>query len=163
MSFNSSLRSKLITKENARLLLGGLRMKGKKIIFTNGCFDVLHPGHVDYLTKARDLGDFMVLGLNTDSSVKRLGKAPNRPVNNEQARALVLAGLTCIDAVVLFDENTPYELIDYLQPDVVVKGNDYKPEEVVGYDIMKARGGQVVTIPLLEGFSTTKLIDKLRQ
>jgi rfaE bifunctional protein nucleotidyltransferase chain/domain len=162
MSFHSLLTSKIIKKEDAARTISGLRLKGKKIIFTNGCFDILHPGHVDYLCQARDLGGYLVLGLNTDSSVKRLNKAPNRPVNNEQARAVVLAGLACIDAIILFDEDTPYELIKLLQPDVVVKGNDYKPEEVVGYDLMKQRGGQVITIPLLEGFSTTKLIEKLK-
>lgn len=162
MSFHSQLTNKIIAKEDASRIITGLRLKGKKIIFTNGCFDILHPGHVDYLAQARDLGGFLVLGLNTDSSVKRLNKAPNRPVNNEQARAKVLAGLGCVDAIILFDEDTPYELIKFLQPDVVVKGNDYKPEAVVGYDLMKQRGGEVITIPMLEGFSTSRLIEKLK-
>lgn len=161
MSFHDQLKTKLVLKEDAARTINGLRLKGKKIIFTNGCFDILHPGHVDYLTQARDLGGYMVVGLNTDNSVKKLNKAPNRPVNDEMARAKVLAALACIDAIILFDEETPYELIKLLQPDVIVKGNDYKPEEVVGHDIVKARGGEVITIPLLEGYSTTALIKKL--
>lgn len=141
----------------------GLRRSKKKIVFTNGCFDILHPGHVDYLSQARDLGDFLILGLNTDNSVKRLNKAPNRPINNEQTRALVLAGLASIDAIVLFDEETPYELIKLIKPDVLVKGDDYTVEKIVGYDVVKAQGGEVVTIPFLEGYSTTKLIQKILQ
>jgi D-glycero-beta-D-manno-heptose 1-phosphate adenylyltransferase len=162
MSFHDQLKTKLALKEDAVRTINGLRLKGKKIIFTNGCFDILHPGHVDYLTQARDLGGYMIVGLNTDNSVRKLNKAPNRPVNDEMARAKVLAALACVDAVVLFDEETPYELIKLIQPDVIVKGNDYKAEEVVGYDIVKSRGGEVITIPLLEGFSTTKLVEKLR-
>jgi D-glycero-beta-D-manno-heptose 1-phosphate adenylyltransferase len=162
MSFHSQLKSKIVSGEDASRIINGLRLKGKKIVFTNGCFDILHPGHVDYLSQARDLGNFLVLGLNTDGSVKRLNKAPNRPVNNEQSRAMVLAALSSVDLIVFFNEDTPYELIKLLQPDVLVKGSDYKAENVVGYDIVKARGGEVITIPFLEGFSTTSLIEKLR-
>ncbi|MBA3663431.1 MAG: D-glycero-beta-D-manno-heptose 1-phosphate adenylyltransferase [Bacteroidetes bacterium] len=162
MSFHDQLKDKVVFKEDALRTINGLRLKGKKIIFTNGCFDILHPGHVDYLTKARDLGGYMILGLNTDGSVKKLNKAPNRPVNTELARASVLAALACVDAIIFFDEETPYELIKFLQPDVLVKGNDYKAEEVIGFEIMKARGGEVVTIPLLEGFSTTGLLERLK-
>ena len=161
MSFHKQLKNKIITKEIALGRLISLRLSNKKIVFTNGCFDILHPGHVDYLSQARDTGDFLILGLNTDSSVKRLNKALNRPVNNEQTRALVLAGLASIDAIVLFDEETPYELIKYLKPDVLVKGNDYKVEDIVGYDLVKANGGDVITIPFLEGYSTSKLIEKI--
>ncbi|MDI1353917.1 MAG: D-glycero-beta-D-manno-heptose 1-phosphate adenylyltransferase [bacterium] len=161
MSFHKQLRDKIITKEVAAKRLNALRKAGKKIVFTNGCFDILHPGHVDYLSQARDLGDFLVLGLNTDRSVKKLEKAPNRPINSEQTRALVLAGLACVDAIVWFDEVTPYELIKYLQPDVLVKGNDYAVETIVGYDVVKARGGAVITIPMLDGYSTTALIKKI--
>ncbi|MBI2720699.1 MAG: D-glycero-beta-D-manno-heptose 1-phosphate adenylyltransferase [Bacteroidetes bacterium] len=162
MSFHDQLKTKIVLKEDAFRTINGLRLKGKKIIFTNGCFDILHPGHVDYLTQARDLGGYLILALNTDASVKKLSKAPNRPVNNEQARAAVLCALSCVDAVIFFEEETPYELIKFLQPDVLVKGNDYKVEEVVGYDVVKAKGGEVITIPLLEGFSTTKLIESLK-
>ncbi|HXD92429.1 MAG TPA: D-glycero-beta-D-manno-heptose 1-phosphate adenylyltransferase [Bacteroidia bacterium] len=136
-------------------------MFNQKIIFTNGCFDILHQGHVEYLSKAKDFGNKLIIGLNTDASVKRQNKSPERPINNEQSRAFILAALGIVDAVVLFDENTPYDLIKAVQPDVLVKGADYKAEEIVGYDIVKARGGEVVTIELTQGFSTTALINKI--
>jgi D-glycero-beta-D-manno-heptose 1-phosphate adenylyltransferase len=161
MSFHQQLRDKIISKEKALKLISALRSSGKKIVFTNGCFDIIHPGHVDYLSQARDLGDYLVLGLNTDRSVKMLEKAPNRPINSEETRALVLAGLASVDAIVFFDEQTPYELIKFLQPDVLVKGNDYTIEQVVGNDIVAKNGGQVITIPLLQGYSTTALIKKI--
>lgn len=164
MSFHELLKNKIASKEQAREKLEILRSKNaKKVVFTNGCFDILHPGHVDYLSQARDLGDVLVLGLNTDVSVKRLNKAPDRPVNNEQARAMVLAGQACIDLIVFFDEETPYELIKFLQPDVLVKGDDYKAENIVGYDIVKAKGGEVITIPFLKGYSTTAIINKIKK
>ncbi|MDP3567461.1 D-glycero-beta-D-manno-heptose 1-phosphate adenylyltransferase [Sediminibacterium sp.] len=137
------------------------KKSGKKVVFTNGCFDIIHPGHVDYLAKARDLGDYLILGLNTDKSVRLLNKAPNRPLNNEFARAIVLAAFACIDTIVLFDEQTPLELIKFLRPNVLVKGDDYQVEKIVGYDSVIANGGTVVTIPFLEGYSTTKLIEKI--
>ena len=135
----------------------------KKVVFTNGCFDILHAGHVDYLSKARSLGDALVVGLNTDASVKRQGKSPERPINNQDARARVLASLLIVDAVVLFDEDTPYELIKLVQPDVLVKGADYNPENIVGADIVKANGGEVVTIELTPGYSTTGILASLKQ
>ena len=134
------------------------RSQGLKVVFTNGCFDILHRGHVEYLSKAADMGDVLVVGLNTDASVKRL-KGEGRPINDEQARALVLASLSFVDAVVLFDEDTPYELIKAIRPDVLVKGADYKPEEIVGYDIVTSYGGKVETVPLVEGYSTTQLLN----
>jgi rfaE bifunctional protein nucleotidyltransferase chain/domain len=161
MSFHQQLKNKIVSKEDALNKINAQKLSGKKIVFTNGCFDIIHPGHVDYLSHARDLGDLLVLGLNTDNSVKRLQKAPNRPINNEQARASVLAALASIDLVVLFDEDTPYELINYLQPNILVKGNDYEIEKIVGYDVVTANGGKVITIPFLEGFSTTNLIKKI--
>jgi rfaE bifunctional protein nucleotidyltransferase chain/domain len=163
MSYHKKLNEKLVTKERLTKLINFWRFKNKKIVFTNGCFDILHPGHVDYLSRARDLGNILILGLNTDASVKRQNKADNRPINNEQARAIVLAGLESVDAVILFDEDTPHELIKFVQPDVLVKGADYKAEEIVGFDTVTAKGGQVMTIPLLEGFSTTMLIEKLKK
>jgi len=161
MSFHKKLSEKFNSKESLQPLLKSWSEAGYKVVFTNGCFDILHRGHVEYLCHARDLGDKLVLGLNTDASVKRQGKSPERPVNDEKTRATILAGLECIDAIILFDEDTPYELIRFVQPDVLVKGNDYKAEEIVGYDIVSAKGGQVITIPLVQGFSTTKLIEKL--
>lgn len=150
-----------MSKEGALIKLEQLKQAGKKSVFTNGCFDILHPGHVDYLCHARDLGDFLVLGLNTDFSVKLLNKAPNRPINNESTRALVLAGLSCVDAIVLFNEQTPLELIRFLLPDVLVKGSDYAVEKIVGYDIVMNNGGSVKTVPMIEGYSTTKMIEKI--
>jgi len=161
MSFHRLLKDKVVSKEMALQRVNTLRSEQKKVVFTNGCFDIVHPGHVDYLCQARDLGDFLVLGLNTDRSVKSLNKAPNRPINNEHTRAIVLAGLACIDLVVMFDEETPYDLIKLLQPSILVKGNDYAVENIVGYDIVTANGGEVITIPMLEGYSTTKLIEKI--
>jgi D-glycero-beta-D-manno-heptose 1-phosphate adenylyltransferase len=163
MSYNSKLSQKIVETENLKRLLNVDRFHGRRIVFTNGCFDILHKGHVEYLTKARDLGNILVLGLNTDASVKRQNKSPERPVNDQDTRAMILAALECVDYVVLFDEDTPYELIKAVQPDVLVKGADYKPEEIVGYDIVKARGGQTITIALTEGFSTTGLIQKLKR
>jgi rfaE bifunctional protein nucleotidyltransferase chain/domain len=161
MSFHDQLKNKIALKESALQAISAQKANGKKIVFTNGCFDIIHPGHIDYLTQARDLGDVLVLGLNTDNSVRRLNKAPNRPINSEQARATVLAGLACIDHIILFDEETPYGLISFLKPDVLVKGDDYQVEKIVGYDVVMAGGGKVVTIPFLEGYSTTKLIQKI--
>ena len=131
--------------------------QGSKVVFTNGCFDILHRGHVEYLAKAADMGDVLVVGLNTDASVRRL-KGESRPINNQEARALVLASLSFVDAVVLFDEDTPYELIKAVRPDVLVKGADYKPEEIVGYDIVTSYGGKVEVVDLVEGYSTTQLL-----
>ena len=137
------------------------RTQGLRIVFTNGCFDLLHRGHVEYLAKASDKGDVLVVGLNTDASVRRL-KGESRPINDENARALVLASLAFVDTVVLFDEDTPYELIKAVRPDVLVKGADYKPEDIVGYDIVTAYGGKVETIDLVEGYSTTGIIIALK-
>ena len=163
MNYHHKLSSKQFTKETLKPLLESLAGQGKKIVFTNGCFDILHRGHVEYLCHARDLGDYLVLGLNTDESVKRLGKSPERPINTEETRATILAGLECVDAIVLFNEDTPLELITCIQPDVLVKGNDYKAEDIVGYDIVTNKGGKVITINLVEGFSTTKLIEKMKK
>ena len=163
MNYHHKLSSKQVTKETLKPLLESLADQGKKIVFTNGCFDILHRGHVEYLCHARDLGDYLVLGLNTDESVKRLGKSPERPINSEETRATILAGLECVDAIVLFNEDTPLELIAFIEPDVLVKGNDYKAEDIVGYDIVTAKGGKVITINLVEGFSTTTLIEKIKK
>ncbi len=135
---------------------------GDKVVFTNGCFDLLHQGHIDYLCKAADLGNKLVVGLNTDNSVKRL-KGEQRPIIAEQSRALLLAALQFIDLVVLFDENTPYELISKIFPDILVKGNDYTICEIAGHDIVTGHGGKVITVDLLESFSTSSLIEKIKQ
>jgi len=163
MSYHSKLSKKIVEADQLERLMNFERFHDKKIVFTNGCFDILHRGHVEYLTKARDLGNVLVLGLNTDASVKRQNKSPERPINNQETRATIIAALECVDYVVLFDEETPYELIKLVKPDVLVKGSDYKPDEIVGSDIVNERGGRVVTIPLTEGFSTTGLIEKLKK
>ncbi|MBW6460017.1 MAG: D-glycero-beta-D-manno-heptose 1-phosphate adenylyltransferase [Bacteroidales bacterium] len=136
------------------------RFQMRKIVFTNGCFDVLHRGHIEYLSKARDLGDMLIIGLNTDDSVKRI-KGEGRPVQDQASRALILASLRFVEAVILFDEDTPYDLISMIKPDVLVKGGDYSEETIVGADIVKENGGEVVTIPLVEGYSTSGLIKVL--
>ncbi|AZS30383.1 D-glycero-beta-D-manno-heptose 1-phosphate adenylyltransferase [Butyricimonas faecalis] len=149
------------TAKEAENTLSLWRFKDDKIVFTNGCFDILHKGHIEYLAKAASLGTKLVIGLNTDASVKRL-KGDSRPVNDENARALLLASLVFVDKVILFDTDTPRDLIDFVQPDVLVKGGDYKPEEIVGYDIVKAKGGEIVTLDFVEGYSTTSLIEKMK-
>lgn len=162
MNYFEKINNKLLDGEKLAKWLDDCHKNGKKIVFSNGCFDILHRGHVEYLAKAAAFGDVMIIGLNTDASVKRL-KGPSRPVNDEKSRAFVLAGLEFVSAVVLFDEDTPYNLIKTVQPDVLVKGSDYKPENIVGYDIVTAKGGKVETIDLVEGFSTTKTIEKMKK
>ena len=138
------------------------RLATGAVVFTNGVFDLLHPGHVELLEAARAEGAALVVGVNGDESVRRLGKGAGRPVTGEAARARVLAGLAAVDCVVLFDEETPQALIEALAPDVLVKGADYAREAIVGADWVEARGGRVVRVPLLPGFSTTSLVERLR-
>lgn len=132
----------------------------KSVVFTNGVFDILHRGHIEYLAKAAALGDLLVIGLNTDESVKRI-KGPSRPFVDQDSRAFNLAAITFVSAVIFFNEDTPYNLIKTIQPNFLVKGGDYKPEEIVGYDIVKAKGGQIITMPLVEGYSSTRIINKI--
>ncbi len=141
-------------------LLAFWRFKNKKIVFTNGCFDILHYGHVKYLAKAADKGDILIIGLNTDTSVKAL-KGDNRPIVDEQSRGILLASLHFVDAVVLFDEETPKRIIEYIKPRILVKGGDYNPAEIVGYDFVTKTGGTVTTIELAKGFSTSSIIEKI--
>ena len=128
-----------------------------KIVFTNGCFDILHRGHVEYLQKAKTFGDRLIVGLNSDASVRRL-KGETRPIQDQESRKIILEALRCVDEVIIFDEDTPYELIKKIQPDILVKGADYSPEDIVGYDIVKAKGGEVRTVEFVEGHSTSKII-----
>ena len=139
------------------------RALGKRIVFTNGVFDNLHPGHVRYLRDARALGDLLIIGVNSDRSVKALGKAPDRPINPEQERVEVLEALASVDAVVIFDEETPHEIISAIQPDILVKGADWGENAIVGRDVVEARGGKVVRIKLADGYSTTSIINKIKQ
>lgn len=159
MHFVEHIKSKIVTPsffdEHRETL------QQQQMVFTNGCFDIIHRGHVSYLAQARQLGDLLVVGLNSDASVRRL-KGPSRPVNDEASRALVLASLEMVDYVVVFDEDTPYNLIKKTQPDVLVKGGDYTLDNIVGADLVMQRGGKVLTIPFVEGFSTTSIIDNLK-
>jgi rfaE bifunctional protein nucleotidyltransferase chain/domain len=138
------------------------RMKGDRIVFTNGCFDLLHRGHVTYLEQAAALGSRLVVGLNSDASVRHQGKAPDRPLNDQGSRARVLAALRCVDAVVIFDDDTPLELIKAITPDVLVKGGDWSVDRIVGANVVKANGGEVHSLPLVDGFSTTGLVERIK-
>jgi D-glycero-beta-D-manno-heptose 1-phosphate adenylyltransferase len=151
---------KIVTLNEAKIQTEVWKNAGLKIVFTNGCFDILHLGHVDYLEKARNLGDKLILGLNTDQSVSQL-KGPSRPIVPQQARARVMAALSFVDLVVLFDDPTPYELIKYLTPNYLVKGSDYVISNIVGADWVIAQGGEIKTITLSEGFSTSNIITKI--
>lgn len=153
----SSLQQKILTLPQLLERFG--RPRSDTVVFTNGCFDLLHRGHVEYLTAARQLGDRLVLGLNTDASVSRL-KGPGRPVTPEQDRATVLAGLAAVDAITFFDEDTPRNLIATLLPDVLVKGGDYRPDDIVGKTEVEAAGGKVIVLPYLEGRSTTDILQR---
>ncbi len=161
MTKQEKILQKLLSKEEAVAKVQSWQNNGNTVVFSNGCFDIIHPGHSDYLAKAADFGDKLVLGLNTDDSVRRL-KGSTRPVIKENDRARLLASFEFVDAVVLFDEDTPEKLIDSLLPDVLVKGKDYEIKEIVGADIVLKNGGRVETIELTDGFSTTELIKNIK-
>ena len=154
--------SKLLTPGGLAAWLASVRRQKKKVVFTNGCFDVLHVGHVRYLHRARSLGDLLVIGLNTDASVRRL-KGPGRPVNSEKDRAEVLGSLASVDAVVLFDDPTPLALIRKVKPDWLVKGGDWKKKDIVGSDFVEGRGGKVRSLPFVKGFSTTAVLEAIQK
>jgi len=156
------IQSKILDIEQLERKLAYWNFKNQKIVFSNGCFDILHRGHIEYLAKASSFGDIFIIGVNTDNSVKRL-KGKNRPVQDEYARALVLSSLHFVSAVVYFDEDTPYELIKKVQPDVLIKGSDYKVEEIVGNDIVMQKGGEVKTIDFIPGYSTSSIIEQLKK
>lgn len=161
MDYLSLIKNKIVADKKILFsTLNQWHFKNEKIVFTNGCFDIIHKGHIEYLAKAAGLGTKLVIGLNTDTSVKRL-KGESRPINNQEARATLLSALIFVDKVVFFDEDTPYELIKYIQPDILVKGSDYKAEEIVGYDIVKNKGGEIITIDLTAGYSTTSILNKI--
>jgi len=152
-----------MTRDDAVALVDRARRSRQTIVFTNGVFDVLHPGHVRYLRDARALGDLLIVGVNSDRSARALGKAPDRPINPESERAEVLAALRSVDAVVVFDEDTPHAIITALQPDILVKGADWGADAIVGREIVEARGGKVVRIELAQGYSTTAIIERIRK
>ena len=171
MSHLQRLNQKILNESQLLLELEICRFAGKKVVFTNGCFDILHKGHVTYLAAAADCGDVLVLALNSDDSVKRQGKGDDRPVNGFDARSTVVAGLGFVDYVIEFDADTPFDLIESLKPDVLVKGGDYDPNEsdinskkyIVGREVVLQHNGEVKTIDLVAGFSTTNLINKLKK
>lgn len=154
-----TIKNKILSPDRLQKQLEVWRNHHQKIVFTNGCFDILHVGHIEYLAQAKEKGDILIIGLNSDNSVRRL-KGENRPINPQNARAELLSALFFVDAVVFFSEDTPYELIKTVQPDILVKGADYKAENVVGFDIVTAKGGKVETISLVEGYSTTNICNK---
>ena len=154
--------TKILKLDEAIIKVAGWQRADQKVVFTNGCFDIVHLGHIDYLEKARALGDRLVLGLNTDTSVSGL-KGPSRPVVNEYARARLMAALAFVDTVILFDEPTPRALIEALKPDILVKGDDYSPETIVGADFVTKNGGTVETVPLVKGYSTTAMIARIKE
>ena len=154
------IHNKIINRSSIESYITDQKKSNKKIVFTNGCFDVIHFGHVDYLSKARNLGDFLVIGLNSDASVKRL-KGDSRPINEEHARAFVLAAMEFVDAVVVFEEDTPKNIIEDIIPDVLVKGGDYDIKNIVGADLVLANGGSVELMKFVDGFSSSKIIKKL--
>jgi len=151
----------MFTDADALALTSRLRTARKTVVFTNGVFDLLHPGHLRYLRHARSLGDALIVGINSDRSVQAI-KGPDRPITPERERAEILAALTCVDAVVIFDEETPHDVIARLQPDVLVKGADWAADAIVGRDIVEARGGKVVRVPIEPGYSTTAILKKIR-
>ncbi len=162
--------NKIVSLEEAIFIIRGWELKGDKVVFTNGCFDILHRGHVSYLAEAASYGQRLVVGLNSDSSIRQQGKGKDRPVNEESDRAFVLAGLGMVDLVILFSEDTPFDLIQAIKPAVLAKGADYDPnvtdsndkKYIVGSDIVRSYGGEVVAIPFVEGHSTTNIISKLK-
>ena len=154
-------KDKIVDRSNLTPLLEQWRAEDRPVVFTNGCFDLLHLGHVDYLEKARHLGGALVVGLNTDASVSCL--KPGRPLQDEMSRARILASLLFVDAVVLFDEPTPLALIEFIKPDILVKGDDYAISGIVGHELVLNSGGQVLTVPLVAGYSTTRIVERIRQ
>jgi len=165
--FNTMPHLKIVTQEELKERLAFFRNANKpvldslKIVFTNGCFDLLHRGHVETLTKARDMGALLIVGLNSDESVRRL-KGDSRPISNQENRAMVLSAFSCVDYVVIFDEDTPLNLIKAIKPDILVKGGDYKHSDIVGADFVESYGGKVETIPLVQGESTSNLVKRIK-
>ncbi len=156
------IEAKILARNLSGLIFPAHLRESKQLVFTNGCFDLLHQGHLHLLSKAKDLGDLLVVGLNSDNSVRRL-KGPSRPVNDQDTRIAILASLVFVDFIVLFHEDTPENLIQAIKPDILVKGGDYNIADIVGADFVRSYGGKVFTVPLLKGFSTTRLIDNSKK
>ena len=162
MRFVEGIPNKIMTIEQAKARISAWKVLGKTVAFTNGCFDILHPGHLYSIGQAAKEADYLIVGLNSDASIKRL-KGPERPINSTDSRALVIANLVLVDAVVVFEQDTPYELITSLLPDVLVKGGDYTVETIVGAKEVIANGGKVIINPIVDGFSTTNIIEKIKK
>ena len=162
MKTGTAIEKKIMTIATAKNIMAALRVTGKKVSFTNGCFDILHPGHLFSLAQTAKEADYLLVGLNSDASVKKL-KGPERPINNTESRASILANLVLVDVVVVFEEDTPLQLIQTLLPDVLVKGGDYTIDTIVGAKEVIANGGKVIINPIVEGFSTTNIIEKIKK
>ncbi len=160
MNSTEKIRNKILDADRLTTQIKAWRDSGMSVVFTNGCFDLIHYGHIIYLSQSADLGNKLIIGLNSDSSVKKL-KGPQRPVNNELTRAMVLASMEFVDAVSIFDADTPFDLINLIKPNVLVKGGDYIAENVVGYNIVTNSGGKVMILPFIDGYSTTSLVEKI--
>ncbi len=159
MNYSESIKEKLVEWPLLKKMLAVWRFKNQKIVFTNGCFDLIHQGHIHLLTTAGSFGDVLIVGLNTDASIATM--KPGRPIQDQHSRSLIMASFAFVDAVILFDEETPYELIEKIQPNVLVKGGDYKPEDVVGKEYVEKHGGKVELVNYAEGFSTTNMLLKI--
>ena len=161
MSHLEKINNKIFSIESLSSLVNAWQQKGAKIVFTNGCFDIIHKGHIEVLARTADLGDKLIVGLNSDSSIRKL-KGANRPIMDENSRAILLAALSCVDAIIFFSEDTPLNLIKTLKPDVLAKGGDYKINTIVGHEIVQENGGEVILVPFVDGFSSTNIIDKIK-
>ncbi len=157
----NTINNKIYSAEELKVQVNIWKQKGEEIVFTNGCFDVVHRGHIEVLAHTADLGDKLIIGLNSDTSIKKI-KGKNRPIIKEESRAILLASLTFVDAVILFSEETPYNLVKQIVPDILAKGGDYKIEEIAGNDIVKENGGEIILVPFIDGFSTTEIIEKIK-
>ena len=162
MSHLDILNNKIFSLENLKIQVDNWKKSGEKVVFTNGCFDIVHRGHIEVLARTADLGDKFIIGLNSDSSIQKL-KGKDRPIIDEKSRAILLAALSFVDAVVLFSEDMPLNLITTLTPDVLAKGGDYEIETIVGHEIIQSNGGKVILVPFVEGFSSTTIIDKIKK
>ena len=161
MSHLNKINTKIFSLDDLKNQVNAWKQAGEEVVFTNGCFDIIHRGHIEVLAQTADLGDRLIIGLNSDSSIQKL-KGEDRPIIDEQARAILLAALSFVDAVILFPEDTPINLISTLLPDVLAKGGDYEIETIVGYEIVQNNGGEVILVPFVDGFSSTIIIDKIK-
>ena len=162
MSYLNKINTKIFSLDDLKNQVNAWKQAGEEVVFTNGCFDIIHRGHIEVLAQTADLGDRLIIGLNSDTSIQKL-KGKNRPIIEEQSRAILLASLEFVDAVVIFSEDTPINLISTLLPDVLAKGGDYEIEAIVGHEIVQNNGGEVILVPFVDGFSSTTIIDKIKK